>query len=252
MDTPVQRMLEDICAHTRYCQGTTGREALDPRVMAAMERVPREAFVPEHERYLAYEDGPLPIGQGQTISQPFIVALMTDLVQPRPDARILEVGTGSGYQAAILAELVAQVYSIEIVPALAARSAHELARLGYTNIRCRAGDGYAGWPEAAPFDGILVTAAARHIPPPMMDQLAPGARLVIPVGERWGPQGLLLVEKDLRGEIQVREMLAVAFVPLTGDLAAGADRREGGMRLDRKSTRLNSSHRYISRMPSSA
>lgn len=213
----VQRMLEDIRIHTQYSRASTGRASLEPRVLEAMARVPRADFVPETMRHLAHADGPLPIGQGQTISQPFIVALMTDLARPHDQARILEVGTGSGYQTAVLAELAGWVYSIEILPELANRAGRLLSRLGYANVTTRQGDGYGGWPEEAPFDGILVTAAAPHVPPPLVRQLAPGARLVIPVDNPWRGQSLLLVEKDDQGRTQARNLLAVAFVPLTGD-----------------------------------
>jgi len=214
-EADIQRMLADIRAHTRQSAPLTGREALDPRVLAALSQVPRDAFVPAHLLSHAWSDGPLPIGEGQTISQPFIVALMTDLVGPRPGARILEIGTGCGYQSAVLAALVARVYSIEIVPGLARQAAERLRALGYTNIETRAGDGYHGWPEAAPFDGILVTAAAEHIPLPLIDQLAPGAVLVIPVGGHLFGQDLMVVEKDPEGILHHRSVLPVAFVPLT-------------------------------------
>jgi len=213
---PVQRMLNDIRAHARDSQLSTGRGELDPRVLAAMGRVPRERFVPEYSRAQAHADRPLPIGEGQTISQPFIVALMTDLVQPGSDGRILEIGTGCGYQTALLAELAAQVYSIEIVPELAQRAAQLLEQLGYTNLHLRIGDGNAGWPEQAPFDGILVTAAAPRLPPCLVEQLAPGGRLVVPVGPPWRVQSLMLVEKDAAGQVRGRDLLAVAFVPMTG------------------------------------
>jgi protein-L-isoaspartate(D-aspartate) O-methyltransferase len=212
----IERMLVEIRAHTRQSAPLTGRAALEPRVLEAMAQVPRDAFVPEHLRAHAWADSPLPIGEGQTISQPFIVALMTDLVRPGPQARILEVGTGCGYQAAVLAALVAQVYSIEIVPGLAQRAADRLAALGCVNVETRQGDGYLGWPEAAPFDGILVTAAAGQVPPPLVEQLAPGAVMVIPVGTPWLGQDLLVLEKDRAGAVQRRSVLPVAFVPLTG------------------------------------
>jgi protein-L-isoaspartate(D-aspartate) O-methyltransferase len=209
-------MLEDIRAHTRFSRDTTGRAELDPRVLDAVARVPRERFVPAHLRHLACSDGPLPIGSGQTISQPFIVALMTDLVGPEPDARILEVGTGCGYQSAILAELVRQVYTLEIVPELARFAVERLAKLGYRNVQSRVGDGYHGWPEEAPFDGILVTAAADRVPRPLIEQLRPGGRLVIPVGPPMLGQSLILAEKGPDGGVSYRDVLPVAFVPLTG------------------------------------
>ena len=186
----------------------------DPAVLEAMRSVPRHEFVPAEYRGEAYEDRPLPIGLGQTISQPYIVGLMTQLLAPEPGDRILEVGTGSGYQAAVASRLVSQVYSIELLPELAASAAERLGRLGFANVQVRAGDGYLGWPEQAPFDGILVTAGADHVPPPLVEQLAPGARMIIPVGE--GPEGQVLqvVEKRADGSIGVREVAPVRFVPL--------------------------------------
>jgi len=193
------------------------RDIWDRGVLEAMGKVPRHEFVPQPVKHLAYEDHPLPIGLGQTISQPYIVALMTQLADPREDARALEIGTGSGYQAAVLAELVDQVYTIEIVPDLAHRSAALLKRLGYENIHARAGDGYLGWPEAAPFDVILVTAAAGRIPEPLQEQLAEGGRLVIPVGDPGRVQKLLLLTRE-EGRIRRQEVLAVRFVPMTGKI----------------------------------
>ncbi len=211
------RMLEAIRESVRESASYTGRHALSERVMAAMASVPREEFVLPAYRHRAYDNTPLPIEAGQTISQPLIVALMTDLLDPQPGDVVLEVGTGSGYQAAVLAGLVEQVYGIEIVPELAAGAARVLARLGYDNVYVREGDGYAGWPELAPFDGIIVTAAAPEIPPPLLDQLKPGGRLVIPVGEAHGEQDLLLVEMGENGEVRERSVLPVRFVPLTGE-----------------------------------
>ncbi len=210
------RMLRDITAEIQYTRALIGREAFAPRVMAAMAAVPRHLFVPEGDRDLAYANGPLPIGWGQTISQPYIVALMTDLLACGPDDRVLEIGTGSGYQAAVLSGLVAQVYSLEIIPELAKAAAERLARLGYLNVSVRQGDGHQGWPEQAPFDGILVTAAARAIPPALVEQLRPGARLVIPVGQPYAHQDLLLLEKGPDGALSLTEVLGVAFVPMTG------------------------------------
>jgi protein-L-isoaspartate(D-aspartate) O-methyltransferase len=190
------------------------RGVADPRVLEAMSTVPRHEFVPEEYRSLAYEDRPLPIGSGQTISQPYVVALMTELVAPEPGDRILEVGTGSGYQAAVAARLVAEVYSIELLPALARTAAERLRRLGVTNVSVRAGDGYLGWPERAPFDGILVTAGADHVPEPLIEQLALGGRMVIPVGEAAGEQVLRVLEKLPNGEVRTEDVLPVRFVPL--------------------------------------
>ena len=213
--TGVERLLRDIAAEVHYTRDLIGRDALDGRVMAAMAEVPRDAFVPADEREYAYANGPLPIGWGQTISQPYIVALMTDLLGCGPRSRVLEVGTGSGYQAAILSRVVEQVYSVEIVPELAEAAARRLAGLGYTNVETRLGDGYLGWAEQAPFDGILVTAAAPGIPPPLVEQLRPGARLVLPVGEPRGRQELLVVEKGPDGTVRTKPILPVVFVPLT-------------------------------------
>ena len=219
-DTPSSAhddMLAAIAVSVRNSHEYTGLAELDERVMAAMAAVPREQFVLPAYRHLAYQNTPLPIAAGQTISQPLIVALMTHLLDPQPGDVVLEVGTGSGYQAAVLAELVSQVYSVEIVEELATDAAGVLARLGYDNVTVRAGDGYAGWPEHAPFDGIIVTAAAEEIPPPLLQQLKPGGKLVIPVGEEHGYQELLLVEVGDNGQVRERSMLPVRFVPLTGE-----------------------------------
>lgn len=194
----------------------TGRPAFSPAVMAALTKVPRHRFVPADQVPYAYANRPLAIGHGQTISQPYIVALMTDLIDPRADQTVLEIGTGSGYQAAVLAELVAQVHSIEIIAPLAAEATARLKALGYANIQTRAGDGYYGWEEAGPFDAILVTAAASHVPPPLIRQLKPGGRMVIPVGAHFMAQYLLLVEKTGEGQVSTRQILPVSFVPLTG------------------------------------
>lgn len=190
-----------------------GRDITDPRVLAAMEKVPRHRFVRARYASAAYDDRPLPIGEGQTISQPYIVALMTQLVRPRGTERVLEVGTGSGYQAAVLAEVAREVYTIEILPALAEEARARLAALGYTTIRTRVGDGYLGWPEAAPFDAILVTAAPDHVPEPLVAQLKEGGRLVIPVGPEGGIQKLQVIEK-LAGQVTRTTVIDVAFVPL--------------------------------------
>ena len=191
------------------------RGVTDARVLEAMSRVPRHEYVPARLRALAYNDTPLPIEFAQTISQPYIVALMTELLQTEPDDRILEIGTGSGYQAAVAAEVVAEVYSIEIIPELARSAADRLERLGVSNVLVRAGDGYLGWPEQGPFDGILVTAGAPDVPEPLVEQLNPGARMIIPVGEAGAVQILKMIEKLPGGEIEVRDIAAVRFVPLT-------------------------------------
>ena len=185
----------------------------DPRILAAMGRVPRHALVPVGVRERAYEDGALPIGYGQTISQPFIVALMTLAVDPRPGDRVLEIGTGSGYQAAVLSSLVAEVYTVEIVEPLAHRAEADLKRLGCANVRVRAGDGYRGWPEAAPFDAILVTCAPDHVPQPLVDQLKPGGRMILPVGPPGAPQELVLLRRTARG-LERTSVLPVRFVPM--------------------------------------
>jgi protein-L-isoaspartate(D-aspartate) O-methyltransferase len=191
-----------------------GRDVSDPRVLAAMRKVPRHRFVPEGVRGQAYEDYPLPIGEGQTISQPYIVGIMSQLLQLRGGERVLEVGTGSGYQAAVLAELAGEVYSVEILEPLARRAAATLGELGYGRVRVRAGDGYLGWPEAAPFDAIIVTAAPDHIPQPLVDQLKVGGRLVIPVGDEY--QELLQCVKT-PGGLERKSIIPVRFVPLTGE-----------------------------------
>jgi protein-L-isoaspartate(D-aspartate) O-methyltransferase len=209
------RLLRDIATEVHYTRDLIGRATLDPRVMAAMAEVPRDAFVPADERQYAYANGPLPIGWGQTISQPYIVALMTDLLGCGRKSRVLEVGTGSGYQTAVLSRVVGRVWSVEIIPELAQAAARRLAELGYANVETRLADGYLGWPEQAPFDGILVTAAASRIPPALVAQLGPGARLVLPVGEPHGRQELLVVEKGPDGIVHTKPILPVAFVPLT-------------------------------------
>lgn len=194
-----------------------GEESLDEDVLRSLGTVRRHEFVPEIQKVFAYENRPLPIGHGQTISQPYIVALMTDLIEPNDDHVVLEIGTGSGYQAAILAKLVNHVYSIEIIEALAAESAARLERLGYDNVTTRLADGYYGWEEHAPFDAIIVTAAASHVPPPLVQQLKPGGRMIIPIGGRFMTQQLLLLEKTDNDEVITRQIAAVRFVPLTGE-----------------------------------
>jgi protein-L-isoaspartate(D-aspartate) O-methyltransferase len=191
-----------------------GRDITNPRVLAVMGRVPRHEFVPERLRSDAYYDHPLPIGHGQTISQPFVVAFMTEQLEPKPTDRVLEIGTGSGYQAAVLAELVAQVYTVEIIEELAQRAAADLKRLGYTNVHVRAGDGYEGWVEAAPFDSVIVTCAPERVPQPLVDQLKDGGRMIIPVGRIWNQELVLLRKHD--GKLEQQEVLRVSFVPMTG------------------------------------
>ena len=216
----IKSMLQDIRWAVEATRRSIGKDALAPKVMQAMREVPRERFVPDKMRSLAFRNGPLPIGHGQTISQPYIVALMTDLLEPEPQDVILEVGTGSGYQAAVLARLVDRVYSLEIIEPLANEARRRLAELGYDNVEVRHADGSIGLPEHAPYDGIIVTAAAPFVPPPLIEQLKPGARLVIPVGRPGWSQTLKVVEKRPDGEIHERDVLDVAFVPLTGRLGA--------------------------------
>jgi len=192
----------------------------DPRVLAAMERVPRHAFVPPELEARAYDDNPLPIGYGATISQPYIVALMTELASVQPGERVLDVGTGSGYQAAVLAELGAAVYGIEIVPPLAERAATVLARFYSDRVTVKAGDGYRGWPEHAPFDAILLAAAPEHVPEALQEQLAQGGRLVLPVGPRES-QELVCIVRTKQGFAR-RKVLPVRFVPMVGDAERGA------------------------------
>jgi len=204
-DEPRRRMVEEQLR---------ARDIEDPRVLAAMGRVPRHLFVPAALRFRAYADHPLPIGNGQTISQPYIVALMTQLAEVEPDDVVLEIGTGSGYQAAVLSEIAREVYTIEIVPDLAETAKARLAEIGYRNVTVRTGDGYLGWKERAPFDAILVTAAAPEVPPPLVEQLGPGGILVIPVGPQSQVQSLLRIQKAADGSTVIREILPVVFVPL--------------------------------------
>ena len=210
------RLLREIAAEAKVTAGYTGISTFAPQTMQALADVPRHEFVPEEEQVSAYLDIPLPIGHGQTISQPYIVALMTDLLEIEPGDKVLEVGAGSGYQAAVLAKLARQVHTIEIVPALACACRERLARLGIANVTVHAGDGSAGLPELAPFNAIMVTAAARRVPPALVEQLKPGGRMAIPLGEAWSSQELVLLQKDVRGEVAVRPILPVRFVPLTG------------------------------------
>ena len=208
-------MIRDIVDETRYVGRMTGRSEISRSVLAAMERVPREQFVGPAMLQHAFDNSPLPIGSGQTIPQPFIVALMTDVAAPETHDKVLEVGTGSGYQTAILAELVNQLYTVEILPEMARAARQRLDTIGYNNIHYRVGDGRNGWAEEAPFDIILVTAAAVEVPPTLIEQLRPGGRMVLPVGERYAAQELVLLEKDDQGAVSLSSLLPVAFVPLT-------------------------------------
>lgn len=209
-----QRMIDDIELEVEYTRNLIGREHLDPKVMSAMRDVPREKFVPPEMQYAAFENGPLPIGHGQTISQPYIVALMTDMLNLQPDCRVLEIGTGSGYQTAILSQLCKKVYTVEVVPELGEDAKRLFRKLGYHNVEARTGNGYNGWPEHAPYEGIIVTAAAPYIPMTLVEQLKPNGRLVIPVGPPHSHQELMLVEKEPQGGMRTRSVLGVAFVPM--------------------------------------
>jgi protein-L-isoaspartate(D-aspartate) O-methyltransferase len=211
-----QQMVAEIEADADITARYFDKKSFDPAVMRAMATVPRHEFVPSSMLEQAYENRPLPIGYGQTISQPYIVALMTDLLQTEPEHRVLEIGTGSGYQAAVLSQLVAEVYSIEIIEDLARKTSQLLERQGYKNIKTRVADGYDGWPQNAPYDSIMVTAAISHIPPPLVQQLKKGGRMIIPVGTRFQTQYLTLVEKDMQGEVTTSQLLPVMFVPFTG------------------------------------
>lgn len=210
---PHARLIAEIEDETRLTARWTGRARLAPAVLRALRAVRRETFVPPPRRAETYQNHPLPIGHGQTISQPFIVALMTDLLDPRPDHVVLEIGTGSGYQAAVLAGLVRQVYSIEVIAALSARAGEALAREGVTNVGLKVGNGAEGWPEHAPYDGIIVTAAAAEVPPALLAQLRPGGRMVIPLGLPGDNQMLTVVSKDTEGVVTSQDALPVAFVP---------------------------------------
>ena len=214
--TERRQMVDEIAALTRETAAETGKPALDPRVIAILGKVPRHRFVPADQQRTAYKNRPLPIGYGQTISQPYIVALMTDLMNVGPGHVALEIGTGSGYQAAILAELAQTVCTIEIIEPLAREAEERLRSLGYARVRTRIGDGYYGWEDCGPFDAIMVTAAVNHIPPPLVRQLKPGGRMVVPVGAPFLTQQLMLVEKNRDGSVITRQILPVRFVPLTG------------------------------------
>ncbi len=212
----IEALLHEIRSEARDASPWTGRSEIAPQVLEALAAVPRHVFLPEVLRPAAYINRPLPIGHEQTISQPFIVALMTDLLDLGATDRVLEIGTGSGYQAAVLGQLVQQVYSLEIIPALADQARQRLQHLGYGHINVRLSDGHAGWPEAAPYDAILVAAAAPDIPRAFIEQLKPGGRLLIPIGPRHGSQNLLLARKNADGQLSRQNLLPVIFVPLTG------------------------------------
>jgi len=209
-------MVEEVRSYARLALGVA-EAPLDERVLDVLGTVHRHEFVSFAQRLNAYDNRPLPIGHGQTISQPYIVALMTDLAEPDPDDVVLEIGTGSGYQAAVLAELVKHVYSIEIVPALYEQATKRLEKLGYDNVGTRLGDGYYGWEEHGPYDAIIVTAAASHVPPPLIRQLKAGGLMIIPIGDPFTVQRLVRIEKSASGEIFSRAISAVRFVPLTGE-----------------------------------
>ena len=208
------RMVVEVEAMYAETRGYTGLDAMSPRVRAALAKVERHRLVPAGQQALAYRNHPLPIGQGQTISQPYIVALSTDLIEPQPHHAVLEVGTGSGYQAAVLAEIVQNVYSIEILESLAVSARNSLKELQYQNIEIKIGDGYRGWREKAPFDAIVVTAAAPQVPEALVAQLKPGGRMVIPVGAAGATQELLLITKGADGKSSQKRILPVRFVPL--------------------------------------
>jgi protein-L-isoaspartate(D-aspartate) O-methyltransferase len=210
-------LVEVIEADVRETSSYLDKEVLDERVLDVLRQVPRHLFVPKGSQDEAYKNRPVAIGHGQTISQPYIVAIMTDLLKPQPDHRVLEVGTGSGYQAAVMAMLTDEVFTMEIIEALGSQARQRLEQLGYHNVQVRIGDGYYGWEEHAPFDAIIVTAAANHIPPPLVKQLRPGGRMIIPVGSSFMVQQLVLVEKDQEGVVTLKQILPVRFVPLTGE-----------------------------------
>ena len=220
MHRGIDYMIAGIEREVEFTRNLIGKDQLDARVMDAMRRVPRDRFVPPDLQGQAFDNGPLPIGHGQTISQPYIVALMTDMLKLQPDDVVLEIGTGCGYQAAVLAELARQVYSVEFVEALANEASRRLTDLNYTNISIHVGNGYHGWPEQSQYDAVIVTAAATHIPETLVDQLKPGGRMAIPVGLPWSPQELMLLTRDDQGEIHSKNVLGVAFVPLVESPAA--------------------------------
>lgn len=211
-----QALWAEVDSQISFLRSELGFDKLSPEVRLALWSVPREKFVPDEQMHHAYENRPLPIGYAQTISQPLIVAIMTELAELRPGDRVLELGTGSGYQAAVLDSLGAEVYSVEIIEELGKRARGALDQTGHQNVKTRIGDGYFGWEDAAPFDAIIVTAANDHIPPMLIRQIKPGGRMVIPVGSRYVTQKLVLVGRDADGVITTREIIPVTFVPLTG------------------------------------
>jgi protein-L-isoaspartate(D-aspartate) O-methyltransferase len=217
MKDDIKGMIADIESEVSYTRSMIGKSALDPRVMKVMASVPRDEFVPDDMKHAAFVNGPLPIGDGQTISQPYIVALMTDMLAIEPEHTVLEIGTGSGYQTAVLSQLCKQVYTVECIAALSERACVHFRKLKYENIEATIGNGYQGWPEHAPYDGIIVTAAASHIPEALIEQLKPGGKLVIPVGGAYTTQSLMLVRKDEQGEIDIDSVLGVVFVPLVDE-----------------------------------
>jgi protein-L-isoaspartate(D-aspartate) O-methyltransferase len=213
----MDRMIEAIRTDARQTASYTGQDDISDAVLTAIRSVPRDAFVPDGAEPYAFENTPLAIGHGQTISQPCVVALMTDLLDPESTDTVLEIGTGSGYQAAVLGELVDAVYTIEIIPELAETAQARLNELGYDSVHVKTGDGWYGWPEAGPFDGIIVTAVGEEVPPKLAEQLAPGGRMVLPLGPRFGGQMLVVLSRDEGGELTRRDVLPVQFVPLTGN-----------------------------------
>lgn len=217
MNDAVRQMLASITHQTAATASTTSRATLSPTVLAAMTTVNRADFVPDNALNRAYDDGPLAIGFGQTISQPFIVALMTDLLDIEPHHKVLEIGTGSGYQTAILSKLAAEVYTVERIENLAQQASQRFEKRGYNNIHCRQADGYQGWEEHGAYDGIIVTAAAAAVPPALLNQLKPGGRMVIPLAEARGYQNLVLIDKDKQGKAHSQPLLSVSFVPLVAD-----------------------------------
>jgi protein-L-isoaspartate(D-aspartate) O-methyltransferase len=231
----IEKMISDIMAEYTYTRHMTGLDKPDPRVIQAMREVPRDHFVPEDMKRFAFDNGPLPIGYNQTISQPYIVALMTDLLKTEVNHIILEIGTGSGYQTAILSLLVNKVYTMEIIEELDGEARERLKKYHYQNIETRNANGYEGWPEHAPYDGIIVTAAAPYIPDSLVDQLKPGGRLVIPVGQPYFHQELMVVEKDKDNVIKTTSILGVSFVPMVDRSTINGDKGESDKKVDKTS-----------------